>query len=189
MADVLVFHHALGLTTGCLEFADELRDAGHVVHAPDLYDGRTFTELDEGIAYARQVGFDQLLERGRRVAEALPSELVYTGFSLGVMPAQMLAQTRAGAVGALFLYACLPSSEYGSWPAGVPVQIHAMERDEWFAEDLECAQALVAVATDAALYLYPGDRHLFADRSTADFDEDAAALLLRRVLAFLGEHG
>ena len=39
MAEVLLFHHAQGRTAGCLSFADELRAAGHVVHAPDLYDG------------------------------------------------------------------------------------------------------------------------------------------------------
>ena len=187
VADVVLFHHALGLTSGCHEFADGLRAEGHVVHLPDLYDGRTFTGLDDGIGYAKEVGFDEILKRGLRAAEGLPRELVYAGFSLGVLPAQQLAQTRDGANGALFIYACLPPSEFGAWPAGVPVQVHAMEGDEWFAEDLESAQELVAEAEDAALYLYPGDRHLFADPSVSDFDPDAAALLTRRVLAFLGE--
>jgi len=188
MAEVLLFHHALGLTPGCHEFADALRSEGHVVHLPDLYDGRTFTELDDGIGYAKVVGFDEILGRGLRAAEDLPHELVYAGFSLGVSPAQQLAQTRDGATGALFINACLPPSEFGAWPSGVPVQVHAMQGDEWFEEDLEGAQALVAEAKDAVLYLYPGDRHLFADSSIAsDYDPDAAALLTRRVLAFLGE--
>src|ERR671924_1194201 len=97
MAEVLLFHHVHGLTAGCLAFADELRAGGHVVHTPDLYDGKTFADRDEGMAYAREVGFDTIMERGRLAAESLPNELVYGGFSLGAAPAQLLAQTRSGA--------------------------------------------------------------------------------------------
>lgn len=114
MAETLLFHHAQGQTPGFLAFADELQADGHIVHPPDLYDGNTFADLNEGVGYAKQVGFETLLERGRLAAEQLPSELVYAGFSLGVMPAQMLAQTRAGAKGALFFSAALPASEFGA---------------------------------------------------------------------------
>jgi dienelactone hydrolase len=186
MAEVLLFHHAQGQTEGFLAFADELRAAGHVVHTPDLYDGKTFTDLDEGVGYAKEVGFDTIGERGRRAADGLPNELVYAGFSLGVMPAQELAQTRPGAKGALFFSAALPPSEFGgSWPQGVPLQIHMMEDDEWVDEDLPAARELVETVNDAELFLYPGDRHLFADNSLPDFDEGAATLLKQRVLAFL----
>jgi dienelactone hydrolase len=189
MAEVLLFHHAQGQTEGFLVFADELRAAGHVVHTPDLYDGKTFTTLDDGIAHAKEVGFGTLQEQGVAAAENLPNELVYAGFSLGVGPAQELAQTRPGAQGALLLNACFPPSEFGSWPAGVPVQIHGMENDSWFEEDVAAARALVDEAEDAELFLYPGDRHLFADSSLTDFDEEAAALLKKRVLAFLDAAG
>jgi len=187
MAEVLLYHHAQGQTPGFVAFADELRAAGHTVHTPDLYDGKTFAELDEGVGYARQVGFDTILERGRLAAESLPSELVYGGFSLGVMPAQMLAQTRPGAKGALLFSAALPTSEFGSpWPQDVPVQIHMMEADEWVVgEDLDAARQLDETIDSAELFLYPGDRHLFADSSLPDYDEKAAALLRERVLAFL----
>lgn len=189
MAEVVVFHHAQGLTPGVVSFADELRRAGHTVHAPDLYDGRTFATLEEGVDYARETGFDEVTARGLRFAEGLPAELVYAGFSLGLGPAQRLAQTRPGARGALLFHACLPVSEFGpSWPAGVPVQIHAMESDPEFDNgwDLPAARALVEEAEDGELFLYPGDRHLFADSSLPSYDADAAALLIRRVLSFLG---
>src|SRR5438477_5376193 len=186
MAEVLLFHHAQGQTAGFLAFADELRAAGHTVHAPDLYDGNTFAALDDGVGYAKQVGFDTMLERGRLAAEGLPNELVYAGFSLGVMPAQMLAQTRPGAKGALLFSAAFPASEFGDqWPAGVPLQIHMMEGDEWAMEDLPAARDLVETTEGAQLFLYPGDRHLFADSSLPDYDESAATLLEQRVLAFL----
>lgn len=189
MADIVLFHHAQGLTAGVLAFADTLRAAEHTVHTPDLYDGHTFATLDEGLAYARSVGFGTLLEGGVRAADDLPSELVYAGFSLGVMPAQQLAQTRPGASGALFFHSCLPIAEFGGvWPTGVPVQIHSMDADPFFVDDgdIDAARELVEQAEEAELFLYPGDQHLFADSSLPSYDAEAAALLTSRALAFLG---
>jgi dienelactone hydrolase len=184
MAEVLLFHHAQGLNSGCLAFAEDLRVARHVVHTPDLYDGKTFAELDDGIAYAKEVGFETIAERGRAAAESLPGELVYAGFSLGAMSAQELAQTRPGAKGALLVHAAIPLSEFGgAWPQGVPLQIHTMEDDEL--GDADVAQELAATVEDAELFLYPGDRHLFTDRSLPDYDERAAGLVMERVLGFL----
>jgi dienelactone hydrolase len=186
VAEVLLFHHAQGQTPGFLAFADELRAAGHTVHAPDLYDGKTFATLDEGVANAKAVGFDTILERGEQAAADLPSELVYAGFSLGVMPAQKLAQTRAGAEGALFFSAAMPPEEFGgAWPEGVPLQIHMMEGDEWAQEDLPAARELVESVDGAELFVYPGNGHLFADSSLDDYDEQATRKLIERVLAFL----
>ena len=184
MAEVLLFHHAQGLTTGCLAFADVLRTAGHVVHTPDLYDGRTFDDLEAGIAHVESVGFDSFVERGRRVAEGLPAGLVYAGFSLGVMPAQALAQTRSGARGAVLMNACVPSSDFGSpWPEGLPGQVHTMEDDSL--GDADVAREVAGTVEGVELFLYPGDRHLFADDSLRDYDPAAAALLRQRVLTFL----
>lgn len=190
MAEVLLFHHAQGQTKGFLAFADELRRAGHTVHTPDLYDGRTFDSLDDGLANVEAIGFETIVERGVQAAYELPAELVYAGFSLGVVPAQLLAQNRPEARGALLLHACVPTSEFGSgWPAGVPVQIHGMENDPFFIDegDIDAARALVAEAEQAELFLYPGEQHLFADSSLPSYDADAAALLTRRVLDFLAD--
>src|SRR4029079_7398186 len=190
MTEILLFHHAQGLTTGVRAFADDLRAAGHDVHTPDLDDGNTFDDLDAGIGYAKQVGFDTLLERGRHAADGLANELVYAGISLGVMPAQLLAQTRRGARGALLLSAAIPAAEFGDgWPQGVPLQIHMMEDDPWVEEDLPAARELVEGADRAELFLYPGDRHLFADSSLPDYDEAAARSLRERALAFLETAG
>lgn len=188
MAEVLLLHHAQGLTPGVLAFGEQLRGAGHTVHTPDLYDGHTFDELEAGLGYAREVGFETLLDRGVATADGLPDRLVYAGFSLGVMPAQKLAQTRPGAAGALFLHSCLPLAEFGgTWPAGVPVQVHGMDDDAFFVEDgdLEAARDLVAGVEHGELFLYPGDQHLFADSSLPAYDEAAAQLLTQRVIGFL----
>ena len=79
MAELILFHHAQGLTDGVRAFGDELRAAGHVVHTPDLYEGQTFAELADGIGYAEQVGFGTIVERGQRAADGLPSDIVYAG--------------------------------------------------------------------------------------------------------------
>ena len=188
MAELVLYHHVQGLTKGIEDFADELRRAGHTAHVPDLFDGRTFATLEAGIAYARQVGFDTLMEHGVAAADELGPALVYAGFSFGVMPAQRLAQTRAGARGALLFESCLPVSEFGdSWPTGVPVQVHGMAADPIFAGegDVDAARALVESTQQAELFLYPGKVHLFADSSLPSYDENATALLMRRVLDFL----
>jgi dienelactone hydrolase len=188
MAEVLLFHHAQGLTPGVVSFADTLRRAGHSVHTPDLFDGRTFDTLEEGMRFVEECGFGALIERGVQAAEGLPAELVYAGFSLGVLPAQMLAQTRAGARGALLFYSCVPVSEFSpSWPKGVPVQVHGMDADPIFVGegDIDAARALVAEADQAKLFLYPGDQHYFADSSLPSYDAEASMLLIQRVLDFL----
>ncbi|ANB04088.1 dienelactone hydrolase [Streptomyces ambofaciens] len=190
MAEVLVFDHGHGLTAGVLEFAERLRGAGHTVHTPDLFEGQVFDSLQEGIAYVEKIGFGTFLARGCAVAEGLPGDLVLLGFSLGVLPAQKLAQTRPGARGAVLFEACVPVSEFGGvWPQGVPVQVHGMDADPFFCGegDVDAARALAGTAADAELFLYRGERHLFTDSSLPSHDEHAAALATRRVLDFL-EH-
>jgi len=190
MAEMVLFHHAQGLTPGVRAFADALRDAGHRVHTPDLFDGRTFDSIDAGMAHVRKLGFGEVIERGERSVTGLPAELVYAGFSLGVVVAQKLAQTRPGARGALLCYSCVPVAEFSPrWPEEVAVQVHGMDADPFFVDegDLDAARALIAEAPGGELFLYPGDRHYFADSSLPSYDAEATALLLERVLAFLAE--
>ncbi|MBY5802571.1 dienelactone hydrolase [Rhizobium leguminosarum] len=190
MAEILLFHHAQGLTPGVRSFADDIRAAGHIVHAPDLFDGRTFPSIEAGIAYIGEIGFDAMRERGVRLADELPPTLIYAGFSFGVLPAQKLAQTRPGARGALLFYSCLPISgewAFGPWPDGVAVQIHGMDNDPIFVGegDIDAAREIVENVEDAELFLYPGDQHYFADSSLPSYDADATALLTLRVIEFL----
>jgi dienelactone hydrolase len=189
MAEVVLFHHSQGLTPGVVAFADELRRAGHTVHTPDLFEGRTFGSIEEGMRQAEEIGFpDEVIAWGARAVEGLPAGLVYAGFSLGVVPAQFLAQTRPGARGALLFYSCVPVSAFGpAWPERVPVQVHGMDADPIFVGegDIDAARELVGQAKDAELFLYPGDQHYFADSTLASYDPEATALLVQRVLDFL----
>jgi dienelactone hydrolase len=188
MADVVLFHHALGRSPGITAFADELRAAGHTVHTPDLFEGRTFDAIESGMAFVEEIGFGEVIRRGGAAAQELPAAVVYIGFSLGVLPAQMLAQTRPGARGAVFVYACVPVTEFGEeWPKEVPVQVHGMDADPFFVGegDVDAARELVAQAEDGELFLYPGDQHYFADSTLPSYDPAAAGLLTRRILEFL----
>ena len=191
MAEVVLYHHIQGLTEGVRAFADELRRAGHTVHTPDLFDGRRFATMDEAFAVVQEAG-DAFDAKADGAAHALPEGLVYAGISWGVGAAQRLAQTRAGARGAVLYEACFPiTGEYafGPWPNDLPVQIHGKGDDEFFAHegDIDAARDLVAkIGPDQAeLFVYPGDEHLFIDSSLPTYDGDAAALVTQRTLHFL----
>ena len=191
MTQIVLFHHAQGLTSGLVALADRLEAAGHTVHLPDVYDGATFADLESGIEHAQSIGFAHLLEDAVAATEGLPADVVYLGISLGVMPAQQLAQNRPGALAAVLVGSAVPAEEFGSWPVGLPLQIHGMDADPVFVGegDVEAARELVEAVPDGELFLYPGDRHLFVDASLPAYDEDAAALLRERVLAFLDRVG
>ena len=147
------------------------------MHLPDVYDGSDVRRPRRAAwRNAKAVGFQKLLDDAVAAAEALPADVVYIGLSLGVMPAQQLAQTKPGARAAILVGSAVPADEFGdAWPAGVPLQIHGMDADPIFVGegDIDAARELVAEA-GAELFLYPGDGHLFIDNSLSDYDEAAA---------------
>lgn len=188
MAEMVLFHHVQGLTAGVIRLGDALRAGGHVVHTPDFFDGATFGSIEEGFAAVRARGEGAVDAWADAVAAGLPSHVVYAGISLGVMPAQRLAQTRPGSAGALLLEACAPASAFGDgWPPDVPVQVHGMQHDPFFGleGDIDAARELVAEAADGELFVYPGGVHLFTDSSLATHDDAATAQVVERALAFL----
>ena len=196
MAEVVLFHHVQGLTDGIRAFADELRAGGHTVHTPDLFDGERPASVDDGVALEQRLGHEELRERAERAVADLPEGVVYAGFSAGAGRAQWLAQTRPGTGGALLYEACIPLTgewAFGPWPDEVPVQIHGMDQDPFFAleGDIDAARELVETVGSelAELFVYPGDRHLFTDSSLPSYDADAAALVVRRSRAFLDRLG
>ncbi len=187
MAEVVLFHSVLGLTEGVTGFADDLRAAGHTVHTPDLFEGQTFDSIEAGMDNIQSIGFEAAAERGVLAADELPQEVVYGGFSFGVMPAMKLTVTRPGAKGGLFFDGFADVSYFGSWPDGAQAQIHAMDHDPFFVDegDIEAAQAFVDSTDGAEMFLYPGNQHLFSDRSMPWYDEGATRQMTERVLAFL----
>jgi len=186
MAEVLLFHHALGLTDGVLGFAERLRGAGHVVHAPDLFDGHVFETVEDGVAYEEGLGWSEMVGRTERAAVELPADVVYLGMSLGAVYATRLAMTREGARGLVSFYAAIPPSALElAWPTGVPAQTHQTEQDPW--RESESDAAFTAEVPGAEMFLYPGAGHLFADDASADYDAAAAEIAFDRVLTFLAE--
>lgn len=190
MAELVLFHHVQGLTDGVRALADDLRGGGHVVHTPDLFEERVFGSIEDGFAYLEALGDGVIEERVAQAVEGLPERLVFAGVSFGAMSAMGLAVTRPGAVGLVLLESALPvvgEWAFGPFPDGVRVQVHGAECDEFFQEDLPFAEEMLTVLGPerAELYLYPGDRHLFTDRSLPSSDPAATGLVVERVLAFL----
>jgi dienelactone hydrolase len=184
MAELILFHHAQGLTKGVRAFADLLRAGGHEVTVPDMYEGATFETLEEGVAHAERAGYEAIIARGMAAAAGLPAGIVCAGFSLGALPAQKLAQTRPGVLGAILYHGGVAATWFGgTWPANVALQLHMTEHDPWCERDV--AQNLVSQAADGELFIYPGSAHLVTDSSLGGYDPVIAAAILARTLAFL----
>jgi dienelactone hydrolase len=184
MAEILLFHHAGGLTEGVLSFAQTLRDAGHTVHTPDLFEGRNFGDVHDGVAYARSVGEASFAARAAEIVSSQPDDLVYGGMSMGAARAAEQVLTRPGARGAFFLYGAIaPSWWQATWPSGVPSQAHVTDGDEW--REPEAETEYLAQVPGAELFVYPGTGHLFAEPGHPDHDEEVARLATSRVLTFL----
>jgi dienelactone hydrolase len=196
MAEVVLFHHVQGLTDGVRAFAEELRAGGHTVHTPDLFDGERAATIEDGLALVGRIGDETIETRANEAVASVPPGVVYGGFSFGVLSAQRFAQTRPGARGALLYEACIPITgewAFGPWPDDVPVQIHGMDKDPFFAleGDLDAARELVETVGPklAELFTYPGDTHLFTDSSLPSYDPAATAAVLSRSREFLDRLG
>ena len=193
MAEVVLFHSALGLRPGVTAAADMLRAAGHTVHTPDYYDGEVFEGLDEGRRKRDELGVAEIVRRAEEAVAGLPAGLVFAGFSLGNDPAELLAATTPGARGAVLIHGAVPVeafSEFGveRWPAGVPVQVHYAAEDPWVEAEEEVAPLGDAVRGAGAAFekhTYPGSGHLFTDPDLHEYDPASSEAMWRRVLAFL----
>lgn len=184
MAEVVVFHHALGLTPGVVEFAEVWREAGHVVHTPDLFEGRTFVDLDEAVEFVDGQGMEHWISATTAAAVAHPGATAFAGFSLGAACAQFAAQSRPGAGAALLFHGALSLETMElAWPDGVRLQVHTAEADPWV--ELDQAQELIESVDGSELFLYPGSAHLFADGSWKEYDEESTRLMHERSLALL----
>jgi len=184
MAEIVLFHHAGGLTDGVRSFAQRLRDAGHTVHTPDLFDGRTFDDVAEGVAFAQGAGEGTFARRAADAVADLPTDLVYGGMSMGIARAAERVLERPGARGAFFLYGAVdPAWWDATWPDGVPSQAHVTADDPW--REPEAEEAYTASVAGGELFAYPDGGHLFAEPGHPDHDPQTADLATRRVLDLL----
>src|SRR5215217_2015331 len=196
MAEIVLFHSALELRPGVTAAAYRLRAAGHTVHVPDYYDGEVFDDLDEGLRKCDALGYAEIVRRAREAVAELPAGLIFAGFSLGAVPAELLAASRPGARGALLIHSAIPVEALGEfgverWPEGVPVQVHYADDDPWVeAEEVEALGDAVGRAGAAfEEHTYPGSGHLFADPDLPEYDRASSEAMWRRAITFLDRAG
>lgn len=191
MAEVVLFHSALGLRASVRGDADRLRADGHRVHTPDLFDGEVFDDLGRGAAKMAGLGVAELRRRTWASVDGLPDGLVYAGLSMGAASAQYLAANRPGARGCILMHGARPVGEVSptGWPGTVPVQVHYHEDDPWVDADHVAAFGAGVRQAGASFeqYAYPGSTHLFADPDLPEYRQESAELMWQHVLDFLAK--
>ncbi|MFE9770205.1 dienelactone hydrolase family protein [Streptomyces sp. NPDC005931] len=185
--DIMLFHSTYGLRPAVHRAADRLRAAGHEVRVPDLFEGRTFDTVEEGMAHKEEIGKDELLRRAvLAVAPYSDRGLVYAGFSFGASVAQTLALGDDKARGLLLLHGTSDIAATAS-ADGLPVQLHVAEPDPFETDDWLGAWYLQMgrAGADVEVYRYAGAGHLYTDPDLPDYDEEAAEATWRVALGFL----
>jgi len=153
---------------------------------PDLFDGRTFENVETGVEHAQSIGFDNIVERGFEAGRNMPGSYVVVGFSLGVMPAQRLAQQDPRVGGAVLCHAIVPVDHFGDgWPEPLPLDIHMSDDDPWCEEDGVVAREVAASVPGVRLYRYRGSGHLIADSSSPDHEVEQGNLVIDRIVDFV----
>ncbi|MGP3685392.1 dienelactone hydrolase family protein [Streptomyces sp. IBSNAI002] len=185
--NIMLFHSTYGLRPAVQEAADRLRAAGHQVHVPDLFEGRTFDTVEEGMAHRDEIGRDELLKRAVLAAAPYSDQgLVYAGFSLGGSLAQHLALADDKARGLLLLHGTADLEDDASVD-GLPVQLHVADPDPFESHDWLTAWYLrmQRAGADVEVHGYPGAGHLFTDPGLDDYDAEAAEQAWKVAAGFL----
>jgi dienelactone hydrolase len=194
MAEVVLFHSVLGLRPGVIAAAERLRAAGHTVHAPDYYDGEVFDDLEEGMRKEDALGYQEIARRARESVAGLPEGLVFAGFPLGAVHAEVLAASRPGALGAVLKHGAVPVEALGEffgverWAEGVAVQVHYAADDPWVEAEEEVVplgEAVRGAGSAFEVHTYPCSGHLFFDPDLPEYDRASSEAMWERVLAFL----
>lgn len=193
MAQVIIFHSALGVRAGETDLAEALRAVGHDVTVVDQLDGRSFDTYDDAMAVVEEIGMPGLMASALAGAERVEGPFVAVGWSNGAGMAQWVAANRPGDARGVVMAGGAVSMEWmdRDWPAGVPGQIHHTEGDPFVddgSDDAVIGQAEKAGA-DVELFVYPGGGHLFSDPTFDEYDEEAAHLFTERVVDFVGRVG
>jgi dienelactone hydrolase len=186
VSTLVLFHSAYGRTPGMDAIAERFAMAGHTVHTPDVYEGKTFTDAEEGVGHSQEVGFSTLVDRAKAACADLGEEIVFGGFSLGAALAQQMGKNDPRARGVLLCHGGgFPKPT--RWQQQVPVQAHFAVDDGWRSPGTieTLLESATRAGAQAEYFLYPGDAHLFADPTTSDYSEDNAELLFDRALTFL----
>ncbi|MEV6794645.1 dienelactone hydrolase family protein [Streptomyces sp. NPDC051320] len=185
--NIILFHSTYGLRPAVGAAAERLRAAGHQVRVPDLFDGKTFATIEEGMAFKEELGSEELLKRA--VTASAPHSdqgLVYAGFSLGGSLAQNVALADEKARGLLLLHGTSDIADEASVDE-LPVQLHVADPDPFESHDWLTAWYLrmQRIGADVEVHRYPGAGHLYTDPELADYDAEAAERTWQTALGFL----
>lgn len=187
---VLLLHAWWGLTPFIESVCERLAQGGFVAFAPDLYSGKTTTEIEAAQLLATSLDDVETSAIVSAAAaflsshEAVTSErLGVVGFSLGAAYALRIA----GPVGAAVLFYGVADAEGA--PVDAAFQGHFGENDDFEPLDgvEELEQTLRSGGREVTFYTYPGMKHWFFEEDRPEYDQGAADLAWQRTLAFLQE--
>jgi carboxymethylenebutenolidase len=195
-AGVVVLHPWWGLNDDTRAYADRLAAAGIAAVAPDLYDGRVATTIEEADQFSSEMNEDAADALALTAVDVLgetiadPSiRLAAIGFSMGGAWALWLPAQRPEIAASVVYYGSMTGPSLTR--ARVPVLGHFAANDPYESEDglVEFERTLRAAGREVELHRYPGTGHWFAEPSRDDAYAPAAAdLAFDRTVEFLRRH-
>ncbi len=185
--NIMLFHSTYGLRPAVRAAADRLRAAGHEVWMLDLFEGRTFETVEEGMAFNDGIGKEELLRRAVLAAAPYSSAAWCTRGSRSAPPSRRpwRSATRRP-LGCCSCTARRTSPRARRWTR--PVELHVAEPDPFEnCNDRPSAWYLQMqrAGADVEIYRYAGAGHLYTDPDLPDYDEEAAEATWRVALGFL----
>ena len=178
---VLLLHTWWGLNQTMKDLADRFARDGFSVLAPDMFNGKVLTTIEEADAHGQQM--DAESERIQAlVGKALDSLLEgasgerasIVALSFGGWYARQVSDGRNDVAALVSIY-----SDVYDAPDGAAYQGH-------FAADDEFVDAPPENTAEA--YVYPGTKHWFMEPDRPEYDAEAAELAYTRTVEFLRRH-
>ncbi len=188
---VLVLPSWWGLKPFFKAVCDQLAELGYTALAPDYYNGRIGTTIEETKVLQEEAEGD--FEAMSALIKAAKDHLVslrtgkpiaIVGYSMGTDWAVITAANEPDVSGTVLFY--------GGWSTDFSkmkskVLGHYAETDEWvpFEQAKEMEQNMKAAGVDVTIHLYPGAAHWFMESDRPEYDPAAASLAWERTLEFL----
>ncbi len=188
---ILVLPSWWGLKPFFKQVCDRLAEQGFTALAPDYYNGRVATTIDEAKALQQTVESD--LDAMGAMIKAAKDHLAslrrgkpigIVGFSMGTDWAVITAANEPDVAATVLFYGGL-TPDFSHMKS--KVLGHYTETDEWFPFDRaqEMEQSLKAAGVDVTIHFYPGTAHWFMEEDRPEYDPAAASLAWERTLEFL----
>jgi carboxymethylenebutenolidase len=175
---------------------DRLADKGFVAFAPDLYQGRVASTVDEAKALRSKLNQKQAhVELLNCIDDLLKTDGVtgnkvgLIGFSIGARFALELSAEKTDAVRAVVSFYGASNVDYSTSKAAYLG--HFAEKDEWVAASgvKKLERTLKSAGRPVNFYTYPGTGHWFFEEDRADaYVASAAQLAWTRTVDFLNQH-